>query len=156
MKTIHSFCLVLATGVLLPTQAFARSDFPALIQTSLMLTQPPPSGCLLCHASSGGGGTVVQPFGIAMKAAGLNFGTDQAGMTAALNTLAANKTDSNGDGISDVDSLKSTIDPNPGGASPQYGCGGGQVASQRPVGWQATILALLTLVLFSVRKSRKI
>jgi MYXO-CTERM domain-containing protein len=71
--------------------------------------------CIICHQTNSGGiGTVVHPFGLAMKAAGLHL-EDTTSLQNALHTLDANKTDSDCDGTPDIEQLKMGRDPNPPG-----------------------------------------
>lgn len=136
-------------GLLLPSQAFAMGSFPSQIQSHLGLATAP--HCNICHASTSGGGPVVQPFGKAMLAAGLTRSGGST-LTRALDKLAQDKTDSNGDGTSDIDELKVGANPNPDKTPPEYGCGA-QIANQRPTGWSATVAALLMFVGLMSRRS---
>jgi hypothetical protein len=98
---------------------------------------------------------VVQPFGKAMVAAGLNASSNQSELDAALVKLQTDKTDSNSDGVTDYDSLATNIDPNPPLAPIQYGCGG-QIASHHPYGWQASLLGLITFAVFFGRRPKRL
>src|SRR5262249_59260271 len=94
------------------------------IRAHLSLSYTP--ACTLCHNGRGGGfGTVTAPSGKSMRAGGLvaqNLGS----LDTALDALAAEHTDSDGDGVGDIDELKAGSDPNvAGGGSappPTYGC----------------------------------
>lgn len=116
--------------------------------------------CAVCH--SGGStarGTVTTPFGLAMRARGL-VASNNATVATALDALAAERTDSDGDGVIDVDELALGTDPNlaPGtNAAPpiQYGCV--QVAPGRGTPFAivaAACIAALAMVL-ARRGSRK-
>jgi hypothetical protein len=129
------------TVIASPASVLAHPRFPGAIQQHLGLRQSP--SCSLCHGSTAGGGPVVQPFGKAMLAAGLSGASDDQGVAAALDQLESDGTDSNGDGISDIESLKMEppLDPNPGGEPIKYGCGG-QITRKEPRGLAAWIIAL--------------
>jgi hypothetical protein len=136
-------------GLLVSANASAMSTFPGEIQSHLQLSSAPQ--CTLCHGSISGGGAIVQPFGNSMLAAGLTM-SGGSSLTNALDTLAKNKTDSDGDGAPDIDELKAGANPNPDKTPPEYGCGA-KIAPGSPVGWQVPILTLLAVALFT-RRSR--
>jgi len=138
---------VLVCGILLSANVGAMPTFPSEIQSHLGLSYAPQ--CTLCHGSVSGGGPVVTPFGQAMLAAGLTVSGGST-LTNALDTLAKNKTDSNGDGVPDIDELKAGNDPNPNKTPVQYGCGA-KIAPGSPVGWQVPIFALIAFALFTSR-----
>jgi len=138
---------VLIYGILLSVNVSAMPTFPGDIQSYLHLSYTPQ--CTLCHGSVTGGGPVVQPFGEAMLAAGLTV-SGGSSLTNALDTLAKNKTDSNGNGIPDIDELKAGTNPNPDKTPLQYGCGA-KIAPGSPLGWQVPIFALTAIVLFRRR-----
>ena len=134
--------LVLAVSVLVGGLAHGSSIFPPEVRAHLSLSYTP--ACTLCHNTpSGGFGTVTTPFGKSMRARGLvaqNLGS----LDTALDALAAEHTDSDGDGVGDIDELKAGSDPNvAGGGSvtpPTYGC-------FDVTGQPASPLALLPLAL---------
>jgi hypothetical protein len=151
----NTFHLVLIASVLMPPAlAFAKPTYPARIQSHLALSTPPPSDCLLCHGSKQGGGPVVQPFGKSMVDAGLTGSSNQEQLGAALDKLAAASTDSDGDGVPDIEELKAGSDPNPSGEPIQYGCG--QIAPHGPMGLNASALAFLASILYVWRSSRRV
>jgi hypothetical protein len=142
-----------ALGALLvfasPSQA--APFYPPYISDQLMMPCLPP--CTICHQDlNGGAGTVVKPFGIAMKSAGLTGFDDEPTMGSVLMTLTKNKTDSNHDGIPDTTQLSEGADPNTGqsfcGANapltPQYGCGA-HIASAPAPDHSAPTAALLAV-----------
>ena len=117
-----------------PAVARASPDYPASLSAHLALNYTP--ACTICHTNnSGGTGTVTRPFGISMRAHGLVGSSDPA-LFAALDAMAADRTDSVCDGTPDIDDLKAGRDPNmpdgDGGStgsgvcggtlSPRYGC----------------------------------
>lgn len=115
--------VLLAAGVAaLARPAQATPNFPGVIQSALGLSSPPP--CTICHLTSvGGPGTAVQPFALYLKSRGL-VPYDEASLRAALQAAAAERHDSNGNGIDDIDELTRGTDPNAGAtAGPAYGCG---------------------------------
>ena len=138
---------VLVCGILLSANVGAMPTFPSEIQSHLGLSYAPQ--CTLCHGSVSGGGPVVTPFGQAILAAGLTMSGGST-LTNALDTLAKNKTDSNGDGVPDIDELKAGNDPNPNKTPVQYGCGA-KIAPGNAVGWQVPIFALFAFALFTGR-----
>ena len=115
---------LLAVTVLAGGLAHASSIFPPEVRAHLGLSYTP--ACTLCHNTpSGGFGTVTTPFGTSMIARGLVAQNLQS-LDTALDALAAEKKDSDGDGVADIDELKAGTDPNvAGGGSyppPSYGC----------------------------------
>jgi hypothetical protein len=140
---------VLIYGIFLTTNVSAMPTFPSEIQTHLHLTYTPQ--CTLCHGSISGGGPVVQPFGDAMLAAGLTISGGST-LTNALDKLAQDNTDSDGDGVPDIDELKAGTNPNPDKTPLKYGCGA-KIAPGTPVGWQVPIIAFVSMVLFRRRST---
>jgi hypothetical protein len=150
------FCSVLAVMLALPRLAFGVQTYPEEIKAHLGLNASPP--CTLCHATNEGGlGTVVTPFGKSMMAEGLstNFGS----LDTALDRLATDNVDSNGDGTSDIDQLKNNTDPNTGAPytntePQQYGCGA-RVATH-PTARNGSVVLFLGLAFAShVRRRHK-
>lgn len=107
--------------LLLAAPAWATDAFPGAIQTKYMLADLPPEICALCHVNGiTGVGTVNTPFGRAMRMRGLVL-NDNVTLNAALDALAAESVDSDGDGMTDVAELMAGTSPN----VPQAGSGGG-------------------------------
>ena len=100
--------LVLAIAVLVGGLAHGSSIYPPEVRAHLSLSYTP--ACTLCHETeSGGFGTVTTPFGRSMMARGLvaqNLGS----LDTALDALAAEHTDSDGDGVPDIDELKAQVE----------------------------------------------
>ena len=116
------------TLLLLASAVWASSPYPNAIATDLGMSCTPT--CNLCHASAGGGGPVPQPFAQALVAEGLTGGSDTDALATALDALTAAGTDSDGDGVTDVDELAAGTNPNDDSAfcgdaavtPPSYGC----------------------------------
>lgn len=132
--------------------AHGSSIYPPEVRAHLSLSYTP--ACTLCHETpSGGFGTVTTPFGKSMMARGLEA-QNLSSLDTALDALAAEHTDSDHDGVGDIDELKAGSDPNVGGGGsvtpPSYGCfdASGQPASP------LTLLPLaLVWVLLRVRRA---
>lgn len=148
--TIHAAFRFTLLGLFAASIAEAKPTFPSQIQEHLGLNQEPT--CLLCHGSKQGGGPVTQSFGLAMLDAGLTS-SGSASLTGALDKLEANKTDSNGDGIPDIEGLKQGVEPLASKDPIEYGCGGSTIAAGKPHSAAASLLALLTFGLL-IRRPR--
>lgn len=123
MKLFFDSRLIVIAALAWAPVALASNSFPFAIHMELNLTADPP--CTICHASLEGGlGSVNKPFGRAMMDAGAKA-SDTTLLIAALKTLEAAGTDSDGDKVPDIQELKDGTDPNPAsseGPSLQYGC----------------------------------
>ena len=133
--------------------AHASSIFPPEIRAHLSLSYTP--DCSLCHSNGQTGfGTVNTPFGKSMRARGLVAQNLQS-LDTALDALAAEKTDSDGDGVPDIDELKAGTDPNVAGGGnyppPSYGCFDVTGQAAAPLG---LFPAGLALVLAAARRRR--
>ncbi len=122
------FVARLALGALLVTAPAAASDeFPPEIVKHLGLSADKTPDCTLCHATEAGGlGTVTTLFGKQGLARGLQA-SDTSSLDTYLDASAAEGTDSDGDGVPDIQELKNGTDPNaaPGQATIEpatYGC----------------------------------
>lgn len=119
---------LLLCGCLAAAPAVASSSYVGAIQSHLGLRAPVPEGCALCHTNGVTGiNTVNTPFGTSARALGLSAGSDTK-LAQVLDAMAAAGTDSDGDGVSDVDELKAGTSPNmrdgsAGQAPLQFGCG---------------------------------
>jgi hypothetical protein len=144
--------------------ALASPTYPAAIATDLGLSKAP--ACTICHdTASGGTGTANKAFAKAMMAAGLTGGSNTDALKAALQKLEADGTDSNGDGVPDIQELKQGKDPNQvagqgGGPSPAapeltYGCVA-EIAPQRSLGRGAWLpIALVGGVVIAIGARRR-
>jgi hypothetical protein len=145
--------------------AGASPSYPVLIQQDLGGSTCAPA-CTVCHRdNSGGVGTVVTPFGRSMMGLGL-VAESPASLKSALEKEEASQTDSNGDGVSDIDALMACEDPNQvlvgdgggggngGNASsaaafqdqdptPEYGCALGRAPRGNGAAWAVVMGALL-------------
>lgn len=107
--------------LLVAAPAWATDTFPATIQNKYSLPALPGELCSLCHTNGiTGAGTVNTPFGRALRMRGL-LPNDTASLNAALDALATEAVDSDGDGITDVAELMADTSPN----VPNMGTGGG-------------------------------
>jgi hypothetical protein len=141
---------ILLLALLAAGQVRASSTFPDGIRTQLGLSYTP--ACTLCHVGTPGIGTATTPFATSMRARGLVAGS-LSSLDTALAALEAEHTDSDHDGVPDIEELKAGTDPNvPGGSleTPTYGCF--NVTGRGP-GAASTLVALLALVL-TVRRRR--
>jgi hypothetical protein len=136
--------------------ANATPSFPGVVQQHLTASKAPE--CKVCHVGAQSSGTVKTAFGVAMLARGL-VKYDEASLTKALDTLRGEKTDSNGDGKSDIDTLIAGADPSApssgdGGtvalASPEYGCA--NLAGTTPEGRIGNALLAIGVALFVARR----
>jgi hypothetical protein len=128
--------LLRSSSILLAMAFFARgahasTNYPMLIgakvkaKTGMAIPAPP---CTLCHAgTTGGTGTVVTDFGLAMQDFGAR-GKDPQSLENALDFAFGQDWDSDGDEVPDLEELASGKDPNDGPGRtngiprPQHGC----------------------------------
>jgi hypothetical protein len=105
--------LLCALVTLSASTVLATPEYPGAIEEHLAMTSSTlPMSCNICHQGSFGAGTVRTPFGTSLRMKGLVSG--QVGtLKTALDTLAAEKTDSDGDRCPDIDELKSKPPTNP-------------------------------------------
>jgi hypothetical protein len=172
MHALLRFCVPAAVGLLLaiaPRVASAIPAYPGDLDTALGVTYLDSSDCIICHHDNSGGlGTVVQPFGMAMVAAGLT--DDSASLPGALATFEAECT-----GATDIQQLKAGFDPNTGaclsGACgsplpdagcaassdelPLYGCGAQLAPGASGVAGAGSAILLASMMLGASRARRR-
>lgn len=145
--------LAFAAATLAPS-AFATDHYPRTISDHLGLSYTP--ACALCHlGGKSGAGTVVTPFGRAVRNRGLPE-EDPKVLIAVIERMRGEQVDSDVDGVPDVDELVAGTDPNlPPNDSiglERYGCVG-KISPGRGVdGLGAFAAAALAIVL--VRRRR--
>lgn len=109
--------------LLVGAPALATPSFPSTVQQQLQLDAAPTCG--LCHGGDQPGAP-LWGVGLALQQRGL-VAFDDASLEKALERLAADATDTDADGVSDVDELRAGTDPNVASGSSQphlaYGCG---------------------------------
>jgi Bacterial TSP3 repeat len=110
-----------------PPLAHASPAYPVAVQADLKLTETP--RCTLCHTTDlGGKGTISSYFGRTLLRDGAQGNDDIGALKAALEMMESEQTDSDGDGVSDIDELRAGTDPNDGPGpsdplpTPQTGC----------------------------------
>lgn len=134
--------------------ANATPDFPDVVAEHLGLSSPP--GCELCHTGTQARGTVTTPFGVSMRSRGAQA-YDEDSIRTALDALEAEKKDSDGDGVPDIDELRNGGNPNGTGGTikPEYGCAV-MPPSSDVIRWELGIPlgALLALRLRRMRRTR--
>jgi len=151
--TVALLALAITPGV-----ARATPNFPPAIQSALGAVSAP--DCSVCHVGRTGRGTVNSAFGSAMRSRGL-VAYDEASLRRALQAMEAEKIDSDGDAILDVDALRAGKSPNPAGAdgidiepeAPAYGCVGRVAPIRSPRGVPLALAALFASFIVT-RRSR--
>ncbi len=139
------------------SSASATPNFPGAVQRTLAASSAP--DCSVCHVGGRvGRGTVNTPFGSGMRARGLVL-YDEGSLVRAITAMEADRVDSDGDGVIDVDAIRMGKTPNPTEAElpdetiPTYGCIG-SVAPAAPRSESALALGLLAVGLLAVRRGR--
>jgi len=129
IRTAFALVLALTTTLSGVESAQAKDEFPGQIERDVPgVNYPVPCG--VCHIKGNtGGSTPIMPFAMSLRDRGLSG--DSASLSTALSRLAADATDSDGDGVGDIDELKAGTDPNSSAnadiatvQAPGYGCGG--------------------------------
>jgi hypothetical protein len=156
MRALSGAALLLAASLLSP-DVHASPSFPAALRDAVKMSCAPP--CTVCHTvPEGGSGTGTKPFAVSMVTKGKLSPKQSETVAPAVQALLDNNTDSNGDGIGDIDQLKKGFDPNIGNigivCGPAYGCGA-RVASHRTPGPGAGLTFALALALGIVFVGRR-
>jgi hypothetical protein len=106
--------LFLAAFASSTTPALASTTFPEALRKKLGLAEiaGPAPGCRLCHQTDAGGiKTATKALSRSLQAAGV-AGANVPSLLAGLEALEADGTDSDRDGVSDIDELEAGTDPN--------------------------------------------
>ena len=154
---LAGFCAVAAL-VAVPRLASASADYPEIIKEDWQLPGNPPD-CIVCHQTDlGGDGTSTKPFSRSLQRDGLVH-LDDGSLHRALATDKMDNTDSDGDGIPDIDELQMGLDPNDGPGVqdfpiPQTGCAFRSAIGDSG-GELATWLLSLGVAALVVRKRRR-
>lgn len=155
-----------------PGLATASPTYPDEIDADLSLPYMLGTDhCTICHASNGGGqGTVIRPFGQAMRTVGgLEGGNKTDVLKTALAALEKAGTDSDCNGVPDIEQLKAGQDPNTGlyidgsgkADMPSAGCGDtvafgcGAQLSRVPAPWQGAAVLAAALGAALARRRRR-
>ena len=152
-----------AALTLIAVPARATPNFPSAVASHLGLATSP--DCTLCHVGPTQIGTVVTPFGTSMRARGLVL-YDEKSLTTALDALAAERKDSDGDGTPDIDELRAGTDPNTAGDGtgpagtpapdePRYGCGAHVAPSARAPGAIVSLMLASVFTALARRRARR-
>ncbi len=144
--------LALVPGlVFVPGMAGATPSFPEVIKSELELAEAPE--CTLCHQGTPAKGSVTTPFGAAMMSRKL-VAYDEDSLRTALAALEGEKTDSDGDGVPDIDALRGGVGAVSQDAGPRYGCNNVSGAPPSAGAWLAFGLALVGLRRVLARRGR--
>ncbi|MBX3197397.1 MAG: hypothetical protein KF894_04500 [Labilithrix sp.] len=148
---------LLSTSLLVASARTARAtpNFPDVVASHLALDAAPP--CTLCHVGTPARGNVTTPFGATLRSRGA-VAYDEAALRLALDALAAERKDSDGDGVPDIDELRAGDDPNgaPGAVTtPEYGCAIGRATGAAGTATAAGAALGFALALTCTRRARR-
>ncbi|MDB4991465.1 MAG: hypothetical protein JWN04_6643 [Myxococcaceae bacterium] len=145
---------LLALGWLVSADtARALPEYPKYLQSAAETPCLP--HCNVCHRDdNAGSGTIDRPFGKSLQEVGHLAGGGKSDIARAVGDLRAKNTDSDGDGVSDMEELSAGEDPNYAGdgsiCGPQVGC---SAVRRRGDSWP-TWLAVCAMFGFAVIRSR--
>ncbi len=137
-------------GILTAGAARATPTFPRAVARHLGSETTPT--CATCHDGPTRKGTVTTPVGAALRARGL-VAHDETSLVKALDTSRADKQDSDGDGVIDVEELRAGESPNVASPRTETGSAPGESGCQLTPSGRAgqdaivPIVVLLALVL---------
>jgi hypothetical protein len=137
------------------SRADASATFVPVVADVLALKSVPE--CTLCHTTLAGGfGTAVTPVGTYLRSRGAKAANVES-LRAALAAMIAEKRDSDGDGVADVDELRARADPNSSGGSafgepPAFGCGARVAAGRGTNGALAVVVGIVGALALLRRK----
>jgi len=104
------FTGAVALSALAPGRASASPEFPAVIESHLLLSYVPK--CTICHATADAdAGPADTLFAASAVARGLKADDDDS-LRAALDSMKRDRVDSDGDRMRDIDELIWALDPN--------------------------------------------
>jgi hypothetical protein len=162
LARLAGFCALLG-AVFVVSSARASESYPATLEAALDMACPP--ACTTCHSRPQGGElTANKPLGISLRRAGLECCNTRQ-LRDVIATLEANATDSDSDGVPDVEELRAGTDPNAAEGNlecyvpePDEGCTLAPRTSptERTAGaWSGFGLALVGLVALRRRARRR-
>jgi hypothetical protein len=145
---------VVVASLFVTSAAGATENFPPAIANHLQLSYEP--SCALCHVGAKtGGGTVTTPFGRSARDRGLVEENTEI-LNAVLDQMRTERVDSDSDGVTDVEELVASTDPNARPNDPireqEYGCVGRIAGGDRST---PSVAALLVLVAAGVCARRR-
>lgn len=148
--------LGICLGLLLSTStALALPTFPGVVQQELGLQAAPP--CTTCHMNPAGGGPADTEFAVYLKSRGLDISRPDS-LRTALQAAEAERSDSNQNGVADVDELRMGNDPSVAdseGIPPaEYGCAASSAPIRHGFGFAAMGCGVLTWLWLRRRQPR--
>ena len=141
-------------ALLVARSAHATPDFPGVVASFVGTSVLP--ACTICHNNPNGGlGTATTVFGTYMRSRGV-IPYDEDSLRNALAAAAAEKHDSNGDGVTDIDALKQGLDPNGTQGVPplEYGCLG-RIAKRGDGGAMQAIGAAIAIAFAGLMRRKR-
>jgi hypothetical protein len=151
---------VALAAAVVASNALASESYPHTLDRALDMSCPP--DCTLCHTTrSGGALTANTPVGISMRRAGLEC-CDTSQLLDVIAALETDGTDSDADGVSDVDELRAGDDPNATEGKmkclppePDDGCAVRRRAGESRGPWSILVAAVLFAGMRLRRRNRR-